>query len=828
MSRHELTVSSGLQNIILILLLFTGPSLRDASNVEDPFHNGLQHMEPINGSNVYDWIRLYVRQYSGEYYKFETIEETVDQRAANLNKVHLMARFMTDDMSMFDQDDPELQGEYERFTTGPEVDPKQCTKHLERMVSLLDEISEFNSNKRKGIDVDRELNEEHIHFIKILDSFGRYESGLLDGKHILAPINRECYETRLILDRNDTESRPTTSTSTRPFVKMRVCYVNIELSKHLDERLRSRDSMKFSGRSEGTIRFGICLPSSCHSRDLLNNKHLIQHLVDDQITAPDYLYVSESWELGDDMVCLNDRERINNMDPSKSRIVLIAFITWFSAIVIATLYEANLCSPFVPHSIRKIATCLNIKRSIDRLLSFRQNDRVSRAWKQSDRVNLDALNFIKFLNMAAVIASNTWLLHISRSTSFSEGLSLYEKNLFVRWLMHTPILVDSTFVISATLLSFAILKRLDRYGKSYTRSVRKFAWVFFSELLRRYLRFVPLLFVYHWLKKNVMLYLGYGAFWDPGYNKHTPNGACKQEKWWVPLTPMSAYLPLGKQCLPQAWSIGYEIVAAILIIPLAMVIRRQARMVLFISVSLAVAAISLTYSAISDKIDRSGAWKHLIQLDATSVIAFFNEGLSAIYIRPFNQIGASLIGLWTGYVLYLYDSGSICVWPRWLKGPGTKASLLVAISLLFFKPLLLTGSTGTSVRELLVLHSFAGFRLMWAVANMILILRLTTDWTDAFILGKIFRGSFIKTASKLHLSMLLIHMDFIMISSFLAEGITATSVAIGLISEALSAYLYSLMLAVPVYVFIENPCHELIELALSGDEEVRKAQQRQR
>lgn len=810
--------------LALIVLFLREQSCQVSKDTEISDRNTLYHMKKLDKSSIYDWIRLYVSQHSKEYYEVKTVEDTIDQRAANLNKVQLMARYVSDDIARVDQDDPQVREEYRRFINGPGVNSEQCTRHLERMVHLSNELKEFIDDKRKGINLDTELDDEHMHLIKILDSFGRYESGLFDGRHVFPPINRECHETRLILESNQTDTTSLNDASARPFVKMRVCHASIDLSKYLDPRLKSSDDIKFSGRHEGYIRVGLCLPSTCHSSDLLHNKKLIQYLIDDQIDAPDRLFVSESWELGDDMICLNDRENIINIERSKGVLLLIALFTWLGAMVLSTYYEIELSNPQIPVYIRNIAICLNIKRSIDKLLSFGEDCSQSRidVKRKTDRVNLEPLNSIKFLNMAAVIAVNTWLLHVARSETLVQGLSLFERSLFVRWLMGTPILVDSTFIISATLLCFAILNKLDRTGTKPLRSVRRFIQLSFREISFRYIRFVPLYFVYHWLKRNVFLRIGYGGYWDPGFNKYTLSGACKQESWWIPFTPMSAYLPLGRQCIPQAWSVGTELLAAVVIIPLTMAIQKRPQMVCVVSVLLTIAASGMTYDAIVDKINHSNAWQHLIQLDGTSVVAFFDE-FSSIYVRAHHQIGLSVIGLWTGYALYLYDRGKIKDWPQWLKGAGTKAASMTTILLFIMRPLLFaSGPTETVQKEQLVLHSFVSFRLLWALSNMILILRLTTDWKDILFKGRLLRGSFFKAAGKLHFAMLLIHIDLITMFAFTAEGSTATSVAIGLISEASSTYFYSFVLAVPVYVCFENPFSELIKRVIFNNIRVEK------
>lgn len=155
-----------------------------------------------------------------------------------------------------------MRSEYRRYINGPDVDQRLCRRHLLRMNALLDELEQINRYQRhfhtdKSNSSTLRLDERHVLLARVLDSYGRYESGVLIGRADLIGSSEQCLETELKLGLGPDEG-PT---------KTRYCKASFGFNADLDSRIHKK--------SDVYIQVGVCLPNTCHSNSLKDNRHLI-------------------------------------------------------------------------------------------------------------------------------------------------------------------------------------------------------------------------------------------------------------------------------------------------------------------------------------------------------------------------------------------------------------------------------------------------------------------------------------------------------------------------------------------------------------------------
>lgn len=740
------------------------------------------------------WYLAYTREYDNKDFEVKIVDGSFETRVANIlyaiPKVTPFAR----NFHQFEHDDPSVRKEYESYMSGHEVDQKLCTEHLVRMNELFDELEQIN-NKRlpegfygQNESFLLEFDERHVLLARVLDSYGRYESGVLTGRSDLIGSLEQCLQTKLKFGLG----------SDQQVVATRYCKASFGLRAHLDPRVRDE--------SDVYIQVGVCLPYTCHSNSLRGNKHLIQRLVDSQFSMPQPIYTSQHREIND-LFCLNDNNAPIGL-PLSGKILVAVAVMWVILLIGAT-YRANK-SKSRPVSI--ISECFDTRRLIQDFIEYDRGE----AGADRSPVNLNALNIVKAVGMMTIILGHSFMAETNFASNIIELGSRLSRQHSVTILMTFHQMVDTFFVLSGLIFSYIVLKKFKTEVKS-SNTLDLITKLAGKIILGRYLRLVPLYSIVYWFKRSVLLYLGSGPLWDPGFNQNTLHGSCRREPWYTPLTPLTAYLPTGQQCIPQAWYLGAEIFFLVLMTPAVILLMKRPKLSMLLLSAILCGSWAAMYGALldMDPIDL----RSFNTLDS-DIMRLTMIKYSLMYTHPNNRSLSVVSGIICGYFLYCYERDKR-KWPTWLTNGATKAAIassLLAICFYSIIPELIRVLIRSDIVPMhfhIILYCAYIFRLAWTLASCVLSLRVMTDCQDIPVVRPLV-GRFGRMMSKINLAALLIHFDVIFIKHVYRRNLAENHSSTRGFDVFLVSYIYTIVFATLLHVLVESPISRLIRLIWLG------------
>lgn len=740
-------------------------------------------------SNLYYWTTHYLDEYDELNYKTILKEPTLDRRLANIIFTQEVYKFTSTHANSFKNNSATLE-EYNRFINGPEVSQDLCKLHLQLMSELLHELAHINDNHRNKKNSPLNMDQRHIHLARVMDSYGRYMSGSLVGRSRMLGSSSECLETKLLLGPKENQQ----------VVGTRVCSAQLGISAHLEPKLRQH-----SGQVDSYIELGICLPNTCHSGSLTDNKQIIQELINSQFRLPETIYVEEHREIKG-LFCLNEGNRSLGL-PTSGRVLIWLMCVWVVTILLVTYYSDLLVLSGGKLG-RTLTQFMDLKKLLLQLVGPKRS---SREISSNSRVDLDTLDVVKFVSLYMVVVGHALLLHVNYGPDLHKSYAGLQREVFSAWIAGRPFYVDTFFVISGLLLAFGTLQRVK---PTLIQSFFGYASTCFCITFIRYLRLVPLYFLLIWFKKSVWLYAGSGILWPKVFNQESLYGACKLETWLTPFAPIAAHTPLGRQCLPQGWSVGCELVFAIISPPLILGLIKKPRLSITILALLgSMSAIWMYWASMTLDPNEMKIMKRA-KGDMGFVLAGSN---SIVYSASHLRLGPLTYGAILGYFLHLFNGRKINQWPQWVKNHATKLAFagMILIELSFASiPYLHTYVMPYIALQDKLLHVLLLGRVIWFLSNGIIILRMTTDWKDVFFF-KVVRGNLLRSISKICFAVVLIHVDVIAFELY-TIGNTMGSSTYAAISLGSSAFLHSIVLGAVVHVIFESPMHALMTTLLKS------------
>lgn len=748
------------------------------------------------------WWVDYAREYKRDGYELLVVEANSDKRVANILYATEKMDFYYRHFQIFDNPsgDPGVQKEYESYISGPEVDQTSCKRHLGQMNDLLDEIEQINRYHRLP-DSDRSnssalrFDERHARLARVLDSYGRYASGVLTGRTDVIGFFEQCLETKLHLG----------PPSGMEVVGTRYCKATVGFHSDLHPAVLDYKDIDLG--------VAVCLPKTCHSASLEDNRDLIQRLMDSQFSMPESIYVRKHRKI-ERLFCLNDGSSSPGL-PLSGKLFVIAAISWSILLVVAT-YCAETLTQSPRRSLRMIGQCFDMKLL---LYDFIEKDRSTGRGGDAGRlrVNLDALNIVKIICMILVV-----LCHTIGATGYFDANTIrlytsFRNDHIITALLCTNLVVDMFFVMSGILFSYIALKKFNAEIKS-SKTLAQLSRLAAKLFLGRYLRIVPLFFVAFWFKKSVVLYLNSGPFQDPGFNHETLSASCKRDSWLTPFTSLSAYKPMTSQCLGQSWSLGSEIYFIVLTTPIFILLAKRPKLTMLIAFALGVTSCAVLYDTLY-KIDPSDL-RSLNSFDGDFFYLIMLK-YSLIYTNPRLRLSSVLGGLVGGYFLYRYEAEKRD-WPRWfsryITGLAIAAFVFIQGSLAFIPEYVKYGLHNAGFD--FFVHTFVVSRLAWALGTCVLSLRLVTDCQN-ILPAWIFSGTFGRIMAKINLALLLIHIDIMLRKVTFTRNYSLLFSKTKCFDNFIVIYVYSFVLAVLAHVLIESPIDKLIRSLLQGSNEDR-------
>jgi len=763
--------------------------------------------------------------------KVQVLEETLDSRLANLVYTTHSVRLANIDMFTFNSGSPEFDEKVRRQIAGPEVDEAKCGKQLAQILAHIDHLKSRVQMKRRNATFNMQLSERDVKLAAYLDSFGRYESGHMIGKLISPGSQAECTNTELILEESKEEP---SQQKTQTRVTNRFCWALLSVRGRMDRSLLARQVSPLESKL-APLMVGICLPKSCHTKSFertseqtLKNRELLQQLVSSQFKLPDSLYVDDSLPV-DSVYCMVD-DKSDYGIPLFGKVLLASIVCWCLLACYAT-WKINWKEEKVPSGDRPpalkeranpVLECLDLRRGWEEFLC--ENDDSGRFDKH---VDLDVLNFIKAFGCAYVVFGHSFIANLGVAMNGLQTYNTSEKDPLMMAVVVGTLIVDTFFVITGILFGYLTCSKMFAAERSRAvaekqqdlreagvqhqprNMVKHFLsqWAGFS--LKRYFRLLPLMAIVFFFKKAVFMHWQVGnPLWDNGFNKETMAGACRQETWLSPFLFLSAYLPLARQCVPQAWSVSTDVFFSFLVPPILFSLTKRPK--LAISASFALSLISLTWAYLAIQGVHPSMLESLLELRFHGFALVFGN-LSHFYTYPHFRICSVMVGIVGGYILANYkkqqEEQAGKEWPRWFSGPATNLAIITQIMIFVSVSFLPVCKALITPYHRQVLPIFLTYgRLLWGITNIIVYIRMTTDWKDTFLM-KFSGGKLWKILIKLNLAILLIHVDVLYMLISTETSLHFTKMAFFKLFSA--AYITCLPIALFLHIVLENPIDKL-------------------
>uniref|UniRef100_A0A6G1SLV5 Nose resistant to fluoxetine protein 6 n=1 Tax=Aceria tosichella TaxID=561515 RepID=A0A6G1SLV5_9ACAR len=769
-------------------------------------------------------------------FELKVLDDTIDERMANLISTMLSLKAIGTDFFTFNSGSPDQDRKNMESVAGPQVDELKCHRHLKGMVSLLDDMNERLVKKRSNQSIPLRLEEKHHRLARVLDSYGRYESGHLSGRtHSIGQYD-QCIHTDLLLA-NESSKSPSSNQLER--VRSRYCWARLKMDKHLHPSLKARPKESFE--PDG-IMVAICLPQSCHSKTFSRNKPLIQRLVDSQFRLPRSIYTDESMEVNS-VYCLIDQESKYASLPFSGKLAVISLVSWLMLTIYATaVYNPQSTAAGRNKLFSSVMDCLNLRKSIQDLVVDNESSMSSaeleklKLQERNRTVELNVLNPVKTFGSAFVVMGHSLVVHAAVNQN---GLMAYHMAMSdpqVLLIVVGTFIVDTFFVITGVLIGFIAMKRANSSSRSSTKlekavneqelvtneekqhtssrttttsQMKLFAkhWLMFA--INRHLLLVPMLFLVFWFKKSVFIhYFADKPLWDAGFNKDTLLGACKQESWLSPFTLRAAFMPLNKQCLPQTWSVSTDLFFSLTIPPVVMIMPRKPRLAFAIGVVMTL--ISTLWSAHAYFSISSQELETLNDITTEGLILMFGS-IHHLYTYPQFRFCSVLIGLLAGYHLYRFGQkpAEQRKWPDWIKKATRHCFICLLFIIVGFCMMPKLKHLITPYQKLVFANIYTTFRIIWTSCNALLFLRMASDWQHNYLM-QMFAGRLWQSTAKLSYGILLIHVDVLF---YVKSSYTTTNYFTkhALLTDFSAAYFYCIPLAAFLYVVYENPINKLVK-----------------
>lgn len=784
----------------------------------------------FGGDAVVKALQLYIEEFK-EGFKVLMDEKSIDERLANIIYSVEMKTVVDFDFFKFNSGDPLEDKRNELLAGGPKKDDELCGQHLGQMLAQADELAGMLERKRQNSSVTLRLKPKHIHLARVLDSFGRYESGYMSGRTHSFGSYEQCLNTPLKLaGQNDDHHDDEKITD----VGARFCWARLNIDRHLNSILRSRKKTTFEPGSH-VLSVGICIPESCHSSSFTRYEHLFQRLVGMQFKLPQSMYLEEKLRV-ESVFCLVDDESELAALPTSGKLVLAFMLLWLLSTLFVTTFIASDSYLEEEKSGDTWLECLDLKRSWRDFVGDKRKavgPIEDKGAQQARRVEFNTLNPVRWLGCAFVVWAHALLVRMGFSQDQLHLPYLLETETSGGLVIVSSAVVDTFFAITGILMAYITMRRsagptqqsvvavirtpadqatdgnsTNKKAAPRTSLTRQFI-VAYSQIVRaRYLRLLPLLVLIYAFKRTVFVYLGSGPLWDFGLNRETAYGACKQESWLVPFAFWSSFKPLSRQCLMQSWSVSCDMYATVFLAPVLIIMTRRPKVATFMLAAICLLSYQWLLVAIS-RLDPGDGFA-VRDLRAQGMGAIYAR-ISHVYTYPMYRISSFAIGMLAGHALHWYEADESRQWPGWFRGPGTKFSLFYIASVF---TLLANGSKlrhAIHPFHLLLFPSFMTLgKLLWALSNCLVFLRMMTDWNQSFLM-RAAAGKFWQALSKLNYGILLMHFDLLFLDiSWPPQGNLNNMYSI--FQAFTTVYLVSSGLSLLTFVVFENPMDKLVKL----------------
>lgn len=546
---------------------------------------------------------------------------------------------------------------------------------------------------------------------------------------------------------------------------------------------------------ETVIRIGLCLPETCDTRSFPKFKDQIEYLAKYELI--DRYKRSLSLE---SMYCLPDERSPIRKIPQSGWIYLSVVGFWTLLIIIASLLHSYFGNPKENLNYESLLQMMAIQTSIKDFVDRKKNQ----APKPSETVDLQFLNFIKFIMMIMIIWGHSESVTFYHTQTY-EARKLMLTDLVKRLSGGFRCFVDTFFILYGMLVSY----KLMRYPRS--SFIRAPFWFVFN--LRIFLKTIPTFALMFWFCHSVSAYIGHGPGWDYGTGPSL-RWSCMNEPWWRSIPYFgNSEATSSPPCNSPAWfSISYTRLALI-IPPLTYVLSKLSPL---LQIGL------VTYLLILSCLNEMIRLTHQQVLGPDGVYAYSGFLVLVIekfepsgYQDTFSHLGSVAAGCFAGVVLDRFRECSRKDLPKWLGSTALSIVLLVILSKLFIYPLLYNSELEPPS---LLLQAFTlGYhKIAWIFVAIVLIIQMSTAFNES-LLASFMSHPFWRSLNHLNLGLYLVHLELITyINQIHEHGAPFNGYTSEIIMIFSFVLLISLIISLYIYIIIQLPLSKLLNLLMEN------------
>jgi len=836
-----------------------------------------QDQECIPQRETQHWRYKYYDELEPEPFHLLIHDDSLDERLANILYSTTIGLGFDLNIHQFTSGDPKTDLENRRRFAGSSVDDHNCTIELNRMLESMRQLQKKLNEARKRISgqqsrVSVGLSEDEIRLGRVLDSFGRYTSGMLNGIGRATGSPKQCKNTQLLLNQNE---GPESARITR----MRFCWANFDLRRFLDPGLAARPRRPHE-QKKTLINVGICVPQSCHSRNFEQNRALFEQLANSQFRLPETLYADERPLELDDVFCLPDEDSDYLKMSTSGKVFLGVILLLLLAEIYATIQGAINGDELPKGLMGHFVWSLDLRRSWKDLF-----ERRTEAGAQSRSIlNLEVLNGCRVFLCFAIALGHAVVLPQNMSANLMDSTQQVEMDpaiAFQAWIM---LLVNSFFVISSLLLTYLSIKQLEqsnerhkprpivlmvRGGNNHVesqpmevpnanlyekkaltessplQSLWSFLQNWFIISFLRYLRLVPVYFLLIWFISSIY-YPHFGSpssetpMWDHGTNSETNGGSCRREPLTWALTGQVVFEIYPKSCSSTIWSVAQEMIFAMILPPIVILLaklsERRAKMFakLMAICICTILPVVIYYRFVATFSHHPVFWG--IKEGRTYSFDIFRVQepviFALMYSSPLHRAPVFLAGTLAGYTIrqwekqqYRHDaarvdpSSSTRSWPWWFTHLATPFAIISAtmssLIISYFRWLTYSAQIrGTPLNHVMSVNAFTGVHTLWGISTAILLVRMITDLANSKLtIVRILSAKIWLPIGKLCFAIYII--QYHVIRWFLDSKSQPEMVdSMRYLELSLTTVTTSFLLSIPMFIMIENPIDKLVRVRL--------------
>lgn len=515
----------------------------------------------------------------------------------------------------------------------------RCSNHLNQYKQLLE-----NFYKSDPI-----LDENSLDSLRLADAFGRPEAGILSGNQFWLGSYDSCldFSMKLKIEENDDDDENTgKNENVNGEIKAQYC-LGITQFKNWNPK-----------DSKTSLKIGLCLPETCTS-SMLNEEAKLFSTVESMMKYQ----LSSSQPFKNlklrQVYCL-PHETSEIRKYSLSAMCFFIFVGTFASIcLIATIIDYS--SSTIPENLKQsneqdkrnwktvVVESFSLLKNLNKFLSIREETRTATSVVAEGSFNRDVFlnsqSGLKTISLALVVAAHCFLVGpiTSNNILITDKLT---KTYLADIYLTAHLLVDTFFALSGLLASYLLFKEgLDKMKTKH--------WLILT--IHRYLRLTPIYLICYWFTKSVGFLINSGPLWDYMTAEQSPRLNCQRESWFEAIFHQSDFKSPKEHCVPFAWFIANGI-KFWLVTPLFLtMIHKSMRKGYMVTLSVLMANMALVMTlAMKSNVDV----KSVVEFKPESADNMLNN-MGEVYTRPYSRIGAYLVGLLAGHLMYLIDTNQI-------------------------------------------------------------------------------------------------------------------------------------------------------------------------